>query len=149
MDFGLRGTLYRHNKYYQLATSSSYPPLSASPQSKSLSKTPPFPQGKYFDEVCRLNAWGECREGFEYLNYNDVHQEAGEPAALLHAGRSQSPPVPPQPLSQAEGVRKKILHYSYLLTDRIGKGYSSVVYRGLNESTGIDIPIQEVKWPSR
>lgn len=32
-------------------------------------------------------------------------------------------------------ARKKIEHYSYGLSDRIGKGYSSVVYRGRNDQT--------------
>ena len=32
--------------------------------------------------------------------------------------------------------RKKIKHFSYSSSDRIGKGYSSVVYRGKNDQTG-------------
>jgi hypothetical protein len=32
--------------------------------------------------------------------------------------------------------RKKIKHYSYSSADRIGKGYSSVVYLGRNDNTG-------------
>lgn len=32
--------------------------------------------------------------------------------------------------------RKKIEQYSYGLADSIGKGYSSVVYRGRNDQTG-------------
>ena len=31
--------------------------------------------------------------------------------------------------------RKKIENYSFLLSDRIGKGFSSTVYRGINELT--------------
>jgi hypothetical protein len=34
-------------------------------------------------------------------------------------------------------VRKKIGQYSYTPKDVIGKGYSSVVYRGANDSTGM------------
>lgn len=33
-------------------------------------------------------------------------------------------------------VRKKIQNYSFLLTDKIGKGYSSTVYKGLDDLTG-------------
>lgn len=33
------------------------------------------------------------------------------------------------------GSRKKIEQYSYCLTDKIGKGYSSIVYRGRNDDT--------------
>ena len=32
--------------------------------------------------------------------------------------------------------RKKIQNYSFLLTDKIGKGYSSTVYKGLDDLTG-------------
>lgn len=32
-------------------------------------------------------------------------------------------------------AKKKIKHFSYQLTDRIGKGFSSVVYKGTNENT--------------
>lgn len=32
-------------------------------------------------------------------------------------------------------ARKKIEQYSYALCDRIGKGYSSIVYRGRNDQT--------------
>lgn len=32
-------------------------------------------------------------------------------------------------------MRKKIEDYSYGLTDLIGKGYSSSVFRGINEKT--------------
>lgn len=34
------------------------------------------------------------------------------------------------------GSRKKIEQYSYCLTDKIGKGYSSIVYRGRNDDSG-------------
>lgn len=33
------------------------------------------------------------------------------------------------------GSRKKIEQYSYNLTDKIGKGYSSIVYRGRNDDS--------------
>lgn len=33
------------------------------------------------------------------------------------------------------GSRKKIEQYSYCLGDKIGKGYSSVVYRGRNDDS--------------
>jgi hypothetical protein len=32
--------------------------------------------------------------------------------------------------------RRKIKHFSYSASDRIGKGYSSVVYKGKNDNTG-------------
>ena len=38
--------------------------------------------------------------------------------------------------------RKKIKHFSYSESDRIGKGYSSIVYRGLNDLTSIPLPMQ-------
>ena len=44
-------------------------------------------------------------------------------------------PNPTQRAMQGE-YRKKIQNYSFLLTDRIGKGYSSTVYRGLDDLTG-------------
>jgi len=31
--------------------------------------------------------------------------------------------------------RKKIKNYSYSSTDKIGKGFSSIVYRGTNDNT--------------
>ena len=31
--------------------------------------------------------------------------------------------------------RKKIKHYSYSSMDRIGKGFSSIVYKGTNDNT--------------
>ena len=34
-------------------------------------------------------------------------------------------------------MRKKIENYSFLLSDRIGKGYSSTVYKGLDDLTGM------------
>jgi hypothetical protein len=39
--------------------------------------------------------------------------------------------------------RKKIKHYSYSSADRIGKGYSSVVYLGKNDNTGNQVLIQK------
>jgi SNF-related kinase len=43
-------------------------------------------------------------------------------------------------MSSAQG-RKKIKNFSYMLSDRIGKGYSSVVYKGKNDSTGTSFSI--------
>lgn len=34
------------------------------------------------------------------------------------------------------GSRKKVKHFSYNSSDKIGKGYSSVVYLGKNDNTG-------------
>jgi len=39
------------------------------------------------------------------------------------------------------GSRKKIKNFSYSPSDRIGKGYSSVVYRGKNDNTGTSLVI--------
>jgi serine/threonine-protein kinase ULK/ATG1 len=36
---------------------------------------------------------------------------------------------------EEKGTRKRIENYSYNLSERIGKGYSSTVYRGRNDST--------------
>ena len=33
--------------------------------------------------------------------------------------------------------KRKVKHYAYSPEDRIGKGYSSVVYRGINENNSI------------
>lgn len=40
-----------------------------------------------------------------------------------------------EPTNLSNGSRKKIEQYSYCLTDKIGKGYSSIVYRGRNDDT--------------
>ena len=40
--------------------------------------------------------------------------------------------------------RRKIKHFSYLPSDRIGKGYSSVVYKGKDDNTGTT-PITKMK----
>ena len=40
------------------------------------------------------------------------------------------------------GQRKKIKNFTYSENDRIGKGYSSIVYRGLNELTSIPLSMQ-------
>ena len=38
-----------------------------------------------------------------------------------------------------QGTYKKIEEYSYSLSNGIGKGYSSQVYKGKNDSTGISL----------
>jgi hypothetical protein len=43
--------------------------------------------------------------------------------------------------------RKKIENFSFLLSDSIGKGYSSTVYKGLNDLTGTFPSTQANKWP--
>lgn len=45
--------------------------------------------------------------------------------------------------------RKKIKHFSYSSSDRIGKGYSSVVYRGKNDQTGNKSSTQIKPSPSK
>ena len=39
--------------------------------------------------------------------------------------------------NNSNDIRKKIENYSFSLSDRIGKGYSSTVYKGRNDLTGI------------
>ena len=51
-------------------------------------------------------------------------------------------------MSSAQG-RRKIKHFSYSLSDRIGKGYSSVVYKGKNDNTGNCRSIQTKLSPSK
>ena len=34
--------------------------------------------------------------------------------------------------------KKKIKHFSYSESDKIGKGYSSIVYKGTNTTTSMD-----------
>ena len=45
--------------------------------------------------------------------------------------------------------RKKIQNYSFMLTDKIGKGYSSTVYKGLDDDNGNDQNIQVKKLQSK
>ncbi len=44
--------------------------------------------------------------------------------------------------SSLNANRKKIKHYSYSPTDKIGKGFSSIVYRGTNDNTSTPHPKQ-------
>lgn len=53
------------------------------------------------------------------------------------------------PQGSSGGSRKKIKHFSYSPFDKIGKGFSSIVYRGTNDHTSIAISIQMKQWPSR
>jgi hypothetical protein len=39
-------------------------------------------------------------------------------------------------LDSISTIRKKISQYSYLASETIGKGYSSLVYKGINDATG-------------
>lgn len=41
-------------------------------------------------------------------------------------------------------VRKKIENYSFSLTDRIGKGYTSIVYKGRNDITSEIVAIKVI-----
>lgn len=38
----------------------------------------------------------------------------------------------------SSNIKKKIKHFSYSESDRIGKGYSSIVYKGVNTLTSIN-----------
>lgn len=42
-------------------------------------------------------------------------------------------------LAKIDSIQKKVNQYSYASTDPIGKGFSSQVYKGRNEQTGIHI----------
>lgn len=46
----------------------------------------------------------------------------------MHPQSNKMPPA-------GSDIRKKIEDYSYALLDVIGKGYSSLVYKGINEKT--------------
>lgn len=46
-------------------------------------------------------------------------------------------------------MRKKIENYSFALNNLIGKGYSSTVYKGTDDLTGICWNMQAKKWRSR
>ena len=49
-------------------------------------------------------------------------------------------------LNQNFMVPKKLIeNYSYCLKDVLGSGYSSTVYRGKNESTGINVAIKVIE----
>lgn len=45
---------------------------------------------------------------------------------------------------EERGQRKKIEDYSYGLLDKIGKGYSSIVYKGKNDNTGDIVAIKVI-----
>ena len=49
-----------------------------------------------------------------------------------------------QPSYTQSVARKKLEHYSYLLTDAIGKGYSSQVFRGRNDLTNEQVAIKVI-----
>lgn len=44
--------------------------------------------------------------------------------------------------TSSNSLKKKIKHYSYSSSDRIGKGFSSIVYKGTNDLTSKTIMIQ-------
>ena len=48
--------------------------------------------------------------------------------------------LPSNSASSSSNSRKKIKDYSYGYIDRIGKGFSSVVYKGTNDVTSKNIP---------
>lgn len=41
-------------------------------------------------------------------------------------------------------LKNTVLHYSYFLSDCIGQGYSSKVYRGIDDHTGRELAIKVV-----
>lgn len=92
------------------------------------------------NRLIRLRIW----EQVKYLNYNDVYASA---VPRIHPPLSQPPvetvfPAVELALVRPAGeLRKKIQNYSFLITDKIGKGYSSVVYKGVNDLTGISYAI--------
>ena len=49
--------------------------------------------------------------------------------------------------SENTGGRKKVENYSYCLNHNIGKGHSSQVFRGRNDTTGLPFLTQMKKWP--
>lgn len=59
----------------------------------------------------------------------------------------ESPSNPGTPMNQqyTQSVpRKKLEHYSYLLTDIIGKGYSSQVFKGRNDISNESVAIKVI-----
>lgn len=46
-------------------------------------------------------------------------------------------------------LREKIDHYSYVGKESIGKGFSSSVFKGRDDNTGITFLTQMNMWPSR
>jgi hypothetical protein len=63
-------------------------------------------------------------------------------AAFAHDLWKDSTGTPGTPMNQPytqSVARKKLEHYSYLLTDSIGKGYSSQVFRGRNDLTSTQL----------
>jgi hypothetical protein len=53
------------------------------------------------------------------------------------------------PSASSFGQVRKVKHYSYAPADRIGKGYSSVVYKGTNGLTSIPSSMQTIQWRLR
>lgn len=53
-----------------------------------------------------------------------------------------------EPSTLSTGSRKKIEQYSYSLNDKIGKGYSSIVYRGRNDETSKEFCKGQPRLPS-
>jgi hypothetical protein len=49
-----------------------------------------------------------------------------------------------KPEHHSAGTRKKIENYSYALLDKIGKGYSSTVYKGRNDDTSKSLDISSL-----
>lgn len=45
---------------------------------------------------------------------------------------------------EAEEKLKTIEHYSYYLSDNIGKGFSSIVYKGKNKQNGLPVAIKVI-----
>lgn len=47
---------------------------------------------------------------------------------------------PTTPYGLSTDSRKKIKHFSYSHNDKIGKGFSSIVYKGTNDLTSTSFP---------
>ena len=45
---------------------------------------------------------------------------------------------------EGEERLKTIEHYSYYLSDNIGKGFSSIVYKGKNKQNGLPVAIKVI-----
>lgn len=50
---------------------------------------------------------------------------------------------------ESGSVRKKLEEYSYMLSDNIGKGYSSQVFRGRHDSTRTPLSTQMKRLQSK
>lgn len=54
---------------------------------------------------------------------------------------------PSTAIGSSTDIKNKIKHFSYSMSDKIGKGFSSIVYKGMNDLTSTFFVIQIRWWP--